>query len=275
MNENTTVIVEYKTEKALKELKRKIELTRKNRIHAAERLLRHEQFVQDINIYYSCVSAIVTILGLLYPEMSFSIASAIMTVILAISIVYLNAQKYGSRAQQMQMNYLGLQQLGFETDRAINGEYESNKLAELQERYVELLQTSENHISQDHRQTLYACDRQDEYYRWKEKAKDSPRKEERDNKPEDDVEADKENQKAAKGDDFSNFVDTPWKDLLSVIGCNKARRLRGLEWWHFWFVKCRNLVLKIFLWVLPIGYFGFVVLFECGWWGKLQVMLVR
>ena len=59
-------------------------------------------------IYYVtlCVAAIVTVLSLIDKERNYSITSAIMTIALAISIVYLNAQKYGSRAQQLQQKFL-------------------------------------------------------------------------------------------------------------------------------------------------------------------------
>lgn len=117
-------------------------------------------------------------------------------------------------------------------------------------RGFKVLQTSENHIWRDHRQTLYTCDRQDESYRWKEKT-------------------------AKEKIGIGVYLQEGWNDLLSIIGGNKARRLRGLEWWHFWLVKCRNLVFKIVLWILPIGYFGFVLLFECDWWKKLQLILIK
>ena len=142
----------------LSELLRVVNLTRLNRIHASNRLLGTEQFVQYINIYYSCVTAVITILSLRYPDSSFGIASAIMTVALAISIVYLNAQKYGNRAQQLQMNYLALHQLRFDIENAKRNS-DFSELKELENRYVHLLQTSENHIEHDYRKTLWLNDR--------------------------------------------------------------------------------------------------------------------
>ena len=55
----------------LKELLRVVNITRLNRIHASNRLLETEHFVQHINIYYSCVAAVITVLSLKYPEKSF------------------------------------------------------------------------------------------------------------------------------------------------------------------------------------------------------------
>ena len=141
----------------LEKLRKEVEFTRKNRINASTRLLNKERFVQSINIYYSCVAAIVTVLSLIFPERSFGIASAVLTVILAISIVYLNAQKYGERAQQLKTNYISLQQLIFdiENDQRIGNISEMKKFTD---RYIELLQTSENHISYDHQKTLHLKD---------------------------------------------------------------------------------------------------------------------
>lgn len=139
---------------ALEKLYRNVSLTRRNRINASNRLLNKERFVQAINIYYSCIAAVVTVLSLIYPGRSFGVASAILTVILAISIVYLNAQKYGERAQQLKTNYIALQQLAFE----IKEEMRKDQIVSIRkfsDRYIELLQTSENHIQHDHLQTMH------------------------------------------------------------------------------------------------------------------------
>ena len=139
------------------DFKRVVNTTRMCRVHAANRLLNTERFVQHINIYYSCFTAIITTLSLLYPDKSYAVASAIMTVVLAISIVYLNAQKYGNRAQQLQTNYIALQQLMYEIENAERG-LNPDKILEFQQKYTELLQTSENHVDQDYRLFLWKND---------------------------------------------------------------------------------------------------------------------
>lgn len=152
---------------AVERLLRSVEMTRENRINASTRLLMSEHFVQSINIYYSCILAVTTVLGLLYPQYSFSLCSAITSIILAMSIVYLNAQKYGSRAQQLQMNYLALDQLRYEIQNEIREPHE--RLVDLQKKYVDLLVTSENHVKQDHWETISKRDKLDRYHQ-KEKA---------------------------------------------------------------------------------------------------------
>lgn len=142
---------------ALEKLYRDAAVTRRNRINASTRLLARERFVQAINIYYSCVAAIVTLLSLIYKTRSFGVASAVLTVILAISIVYLNAQKYGSRAQQLQTNYIALQQLLFDIEAELRQD-EVKASKHLFDRYIELMQTSENHNHQDHLKGLHLQD---------------------------------------------------------------------------------------------------------------------
>lgn len=49
----------------LLDLRKSVSTTRLNRINAASRLLQTERFLQGINIYYSCFSAILAILSIL------------------------------------------------------------------------------------------------------------------------------------------------------------------------------------------------------------------
>lgn len=133
----------------LLELKKAVSKTRLNRINASNRLLITERFLQNINIYYSCFTSAIAILGLKTNLQEVEVWSAILTVILAISIVYLNAQKYGSRAQELQTNYIALHKLLFDIQAAISSN-DTSKNTEFIDRYCELLQTSENHTKYDH-----------------------------------------------------------------------------------------------------------------------------
>lgn len=146
----------------LLELKRSVSKTRLNRISAANRLLDSERFLQGINIYYSCFSAVLAIFSLISQERALGVWSAIITVILAISIVYLNAQKYGSRSQELKNNYIALHKLIFDIEAAISAN-DSKRNKEFTDRYCDLLQTSENHIQYDH---LYQSFKSKEPMRW-------------------------------------------------------------------------------------------------------------
>lgn len=132
----------------LLQLKQLVISTRLNRINAANRLQRTETFLQGINIYYSCFAAVLSVLSLISDSKALAVWSVLLTVILAISVVYFNAQKYGNRAQELKTNYIALQSLLFEIE-----EDEANNTAENFKihytKYCELLQTSENHINLD------------------------------------------------------------------------------------------------------------------------------
>ena len=148
-NENNQKIYE-----SLCVLKTNISKTRINRIHAANRLLSTEKFLQGINIYYSCFSAVLAILGLYVKDTFFSVWSVIFTVVLAISIVHLNAQKYGNRSQELKTNYIALHELLFKVEFAV-GRCDIRKYDEFAEAYCKLLQTSENHITMDYLKAKY------------------------------------------------------------------------------------------------------------------------
>ena len=132
----------------LKHLKRNIAKTRINRINAANRLLSTERFLQAINIYYSCVSAGFAILGLTIDSKIFMVWSVIFTVVLAISIVYLNAQKYGNRSQELKNNYISLHELLYKVELA-EAKNEVENFSVFADEYCKLLQTSENHNNMD------------------------------------------------------------------------------------------------------------------------------
>lgn len=132
----------------LKHLKRNIAKTRINRINAANRLLSTERFLQAINIYYSCVSAGFAILGLTIDNKIFIVWSVIFTVVLAISIVYLNAQKYGNRSQELKNNYISLHELLYKVELA-EAKNDVGNLSAFSDEYCKLLQTSENHNNMD------------------------------------------------------------------------------------------------------------------------------
>lgn len=144
--------------KALKELERVVDLTRCARMEASDRLISSERFIQSINIYYSCFSVVLSILCLLESNEGLALISTILTSILAISIVFLNAQHYGERAQQFHDNFLELYQLLFEIRAAIRKE-DYDQTSKFEARYIELLKSIENHMQQDFLQVLSLRDR--------------------------------------------------------------------------------------------------------------------
>lgn len=157
--EDTKKTTENETElDALIELKRVVDLTRRIRMEASDRLISSEHFIQSINIYYSCFAVILSILCLFKDNEILVIISTVLTSILAISIVFLNAQHYGDRAQQFHDNFLELYQLLFEIKAAIrNKDYTQTR--DLETRYIKLLKSTENHTQQDFFQILSRKDK--------------------------------------------------------------------------------------------------------------------
>lgn len=135
-------------DKKLTELKDKVWMTRKARINASQRLICLEKFIQYVNIYYSCFLCILSIYGLTTTNDKIGIISTILSVILTISIVYLNSQKFGDRAQQLKNNYISLQKLLFRLDN-LDGNITCD-LTKLQDEYIDLLSNCENHSNSDY-----------------------------------------------------------------------------------------------------------------------------
>jgi len=138
---------------ALHELERVVDFTRRARIEASDRLISSERFIQNINIYYSCFTVILSILCLLDNSPVLSIISTLLTSILAISIVFLNAQHYGDRTQRFHDNFLELYHLLFDVRAAIRSR-EYTHTHDLEAHYIELLKSIENHTQQDFLQIL-------------------------------------------------------------------------------------------------------------------------
>ena len=143
--ESTEEITELEKEK--EKLKANIWLTRKNRICASERLLRSANYVEFINVYYSIVVILFSLLGVSpflknrADEISYmSIAGS---VALTISIIFANSLKYRQRALDLKKNYIDLQFLLAELS-TLNID-NREKFLEMEKKYVSLLDIVENH----------------------------------------------------------------------------------------------------------------------------------
>lgn len=121
-------------------------ITRVSRVNAETRLLKKNNFIQGINIYYSCVTIIFSILTLFDNNVALSLVSVFMTLSLLVTIAYLNSLKYSESARDYRANYTGLYKLELE----LNHDVDSNRLHEIENEYCELLDTSCNHINFDY-----------------------------------------------------------------------------------------------------------------------------
>ncbi len=132
-------------EKTIK-LKDNIWKTRKARINASERLLSKANFIKFLNVYYSCVLIILSIIDITSSSIDMSVESLCLSIILTISLVYLDSQLYLDRANDLKKNYIDLQKL-------IN-EINDENCDKISEEYIKLLEKTENHTEYDYYKVL-------------------------------------------------------------------------------------------------------------------------
>lgn len=127
-----------------KQLEDQIWFTRISRTKAEKRLIDKEAFIQAINIYYSLISIICSIISFAYGDEKMGLFTIIITIGLLVSILYLNGQRYGDSARDYRKNYTELQQLEMKLKNP-NADLEG-----IRERYCQLLNTTSNHIEFDY-----------------------------------------------------------------------------------------------------------------------------
>lgn len=152
-------------EQKLKHFKDQIWVTRVSRINAEKRLIEKENFCQGINIYYSCVTIIFSILSLYNEDAKLSLMTVFMTVSLLIVILYLNGQKYLEHAREYRKNYTDIHELEFQLGH-LSGK-EEDKIQDIEQKYCRLLDSSSNHIPYDYYRTVHESSRAYREQRWK------------------------------------------------------------------------------------------------------------
>ena len=125
----------------VKKLKDDIWKTRKSRINASERLLNQSNYVKFINLYFSCFLIIINIIDITSDKLNLSVISLILSIILTISLVFLDSKQYLERSSQLKKNYISLQQILYEVD-------DSNYKDKRRE-YINLMNDTENHNEDD------------------------------------------------------------------------------------------------------------------------------
>ena len=128
-------------------LANKIWITRKNHICASERLLKSAAYVEFVNVYYSVVLILFSLLsvspfaegkGILISYISLSGSIA-----LTVSIIFANSLNYRQRALALKQSYISLQLLLAELEESSN--LNNVKLLEIEDKYAKLLSAVENH----------------------------------------------------------------------------------------------------------------------------------
>lgn len=149
----------------LEHFKNQVWATRISRVNAEKRLINKESFFQGINIYYSCVTIIFSILSLYYQDDRLSLMTVFMTISLLIAILYMNGQKYLEHAREYRKNYTAIHELEFQIGHL--NEEDEDELKNIEKKYCELLDSSSNHITYDYYYTVYRSNLDYKEKRWK------------------------------------------------------------------------------------------------------------
>lgn len=139
--------------------------TRVSRVNAEKRLIIKEKYFQAINIYYSCVTIIFSILSLIKHDDDLSLMTVFMSISLLIVILYLNSQKYLEHAREYRKNYTEIQKLEFKLKHI--DENNKDEIQKIENFYCDLLDSSSNHISFDFYRTVYESSGEYRKKRWK------------------------------------------------------------------------------------------------------------
>lgn len=147
-----------------KSLQDQIWTTRVSRINAERRLIKKEKIIQGINIYYSCVTIIFSILSVLNGDAKLSLITTFMSICLLVTILYLNAERYLEHAKDYRSNYTALHKLEMRLD---SDTIKPETLEEIRLEYCNLLDSAWNHIPYDYYCTVYQSTGDYRTNRWK------------------------------------------------------------------------------------------------------------
>lgn len=127
-------------------LARRLYITYKSRINAAERLKKTNGFIQGLNIYYSLFLTALSIYSVTSGTQKLALVITICSVIVTVTIVFLAAQNYGERSKSLKNNYVAI----FKLYNIINDDVDANALQIIVDEYNKLIDSSENHAEYDY-----------------------------------------------------------------------------------------------------------------------------
>lgn len=149
---------------SIEELKNQIWITRVSRVNAEKRLICKVNFSQGINIYYSCMTIIFSILALINNDAQLSVLTVFMTVSLLLVILYLNSQRYKENAREYRKNYTELQRLELRLDHITDENCQ--EVRDIEQEYCDLLDSANNHSTYDYYCTVYGSNVDFKKGRW-------------------------------------------------------------------------------------------------------------
>lgn len=167
MNMNETII---------KEFKRKVWLTRKNRINASERLNRYDLLAKVYINYYSFIVVAFSIWGLILnnSHINTNYAILIASIFIFVLSLFISSMNFKARAEQLKNCYIKLDEqivqlklLENKLSQDDDNEDVLNKFLIIQRQYTDILINSENHNPMDHLITLHSSiDEPFSKYQW-------------------------------------------------------------------------------------------------------------
>lgn len=119
-----------------------------SKMNAAERLLLRHRFVQRLNIYHSCLSAVLGILTIWHSSLILTVYSVILSVVLVMSITYQNSQNYLERSRALDKCSFQLRQLI--TDIKAETSFDKSKNAAFYKSYQSIIEDCEHHLQIDY-----------------------------------------------------------------------------------------------------------------------------
>lgn len=145
-------------------LRDQIWTTRVSRINAERRLIKKEKFIQGINIYYSCVTIIFSILSLIHGDNNLSLIPTLMSICLLVAISHLSAERYLDHARDYRSNYTALHKLEMRLD---DETIAPEEVKSIRLEYCDLLDSAWNHTTYDYYCTVYQSSGEYRSKRWK------------------------------------------------------------------------------------------------------------
>ena len=98
-------------EEEFRKFKEAIWITRISRIHSEKRLLEKENFCRILNVYYSFLTIVLSILSFVKKDDLLCLSAIFMSIFLLVAILYLDSQKLYERAKNYRNNYSSLYSL--------------------------------------------------------------------------------------------------------------------------------------------------------------------
>lgn len=142
----------------IKKLSDQIWITRISRVNAEKRLQHKDMFIQAINVYYSCVTILFSVLSYTNKDDILSLLATFVTIFLLISILFFNSQQYLKTAKNYKENYTELQKLEFKLKHLSIEEID--EIIVIEEKYCNLMNTYSNHITYDYYKTMFNADKE-------------------------------------------------------------------------------------------------------------------